>query len=463
MSDNDEGPLFDSADTSPPSNEADPELVDDTHKVSLDDESEKKPDSEVGLPASIPVSIESDPAPEPQKKTTEEQEEEDDQFDSSEIEIKVSNPEKVGDGMSAYMVYRVSTRTSFPTFKSPESNVKRRFSDFLGLHERLVEKHLPFGRIVPVAPEKSVVGMTKVKMSKGEDGGPEAFIDRRKAALERYLNRTARHPKLREDPDFKEFLEAESLPKATQTSALSKGGLSRFVKNVGTAVSKMTKKATESDHWFEEKHNQIETMEQQLKKLHAAFETLVNLKKDVVSNTVQFSKSISLLSSAEEHTGLSRALSHLAELEEKMEQLHHEQSNVDFFLLCESLKEYLGLIHSVKETFNQRIKVYNAWQSAQATLTKKRETLVKLELAGKQEKVPAAQEEVKDWEKKVEKGQEEFDDISKTIQKEFSRFEKNRVMDFKELIVKYLESLMDVQQKMIKYWESYLPEAKSIA
>ncbi len=55
------------------------------------------------------------------------------------------------------------------------------------------------------------IGMTKVKMSKGEEGGPEAFIDRRKAALERYLNRTARHPKLREDPDFKEFLEAESV------------------------------------------------------------------------------------------------------------------------------------------------------------------------------------------------------------------------------------------------------------
>ena len=29
--------------------------------------------------------------------------------------------------------------------------------------------------------------------------------------LSRYLNRTARHPKLREDQDFKEFLEAETV------------------------------------------------------------------------------------------------------------------------------------------------------------------------------------------------------------------------------------------------------------
>eukprot|EP00795_Rhopilema_esculentum_P006374 gene6374-11810_t len=148
--------------------------------------------------------------------------------------------------------------------------------------------------------------------------------------------------------------------------------------------------------WFEEKHNQIETLEQQLKKLHMACETMVTLKKDVVTNTTNFAKSASLLSSSEEHTGLSRALSQLAELEEKMEQLHHDQSNIDFFLLCESLKEYLGLILAVKAIFHQRMKVYQNWQSAQATLTKKREILVKLELAGKQEKIPAAQEEVKE-------------------------------------------------------------------
>lgn len=50
----------------------------------------------------------------------------------------------------------------------------------------------------------------------------------------------------------------------------------------------------------------------------------------------------------------------------------------------------------LQATFHQRIKVYQNWQSAQATLTKKREALVKLELAGKQEKIPPAQEEVKE-------------------------------------------------------------------
>ena len=79
----------------------------------------------------------------------------------------------------------MSFQTSLPSFKSPEMTVKRRFSDFLGLHDRLAEKHLAYGRIVPPAPDKAVVEKMKGRMSKGEEGGQDSFIDRRKQALER--------------------------------------------------------------------------------------------------------------------------------------------------------------------------------------------------------------------------------------------------------------------------------------
>lgn len=36
--------------------------------------------------------------------------------------------------------------------------VSRRFSDFLGLHEKLVEGYQCRGKIIPQAPEKSVLG-----------------------------------------------------------------------------------------------------------------------------------------------------------------------------------------------------------------------------------------------------------------------------------------------------------------
>lgn len=52
--------------------------------------------------------------------------------------------------------------------------------------------------------------MTKIKMSSQETNGTNGgdFVERRRAALERYLKRTAQHPILVVDPDFREFLEA---------------------------------------------------------------------------------------------------------------------------------------------------------------------------------------------------------------------------------------------------------------
>lgn len=87
-----------------------------------------------------------------------EEEEEEEERDTFELTITVTNPEKVGDGMGAYIAYNVLTKTTMPSFKSPECAVKRRFSDFLGLHQRISEKYMQKGHIVPPAPEKSVVG-----------------------------------------------------------------------------------------------------------------------------------------------------------------------------------------------------------------------------------------------------------------------------------------------------------------
>ena len=60
--------------------------------------------------------------------------------------------------MGAYMTYLVTTKTTLPSFNNPEAMVRRRFSDFLGLHLQLSERYMHLGRLVPPAPEKSVSG-----------------------------------------------------------------------------------------------------------------------------------------------------------------------------------------------------------------------------------------------------------------------------------------------------------------
>ncbi|XP_028967378.1 sorting nexin-2 [Galendromus occidentalis] len=388
------------------------------------------------------------------------------------IEIKVGSASKVGDGMSAYLVYKITTKTNLGVFKKSEFEVSRRFSDFLGLYEKLVEKHVSSGRIVPPAPEKNVVGMTKVKIGKEELGNDE-FVERRRSALERFLVRISRHPVLVIDPDFREFLELEGdLPKSSHTSTLSGAGVIKLISKVGDTVNKITYKMDENDsliqrpefhlQWFEDKSLFIENLDVQLRKLHLSLDFMVQQRRELAANSGTFARSAAMLGNCEEHTGLSRCLSKLSELHEKVEQAQTQQANNDFYLLAELLKDYVGLVGAIKEVFHQRVKVYQTWQHAQQTLTKKREQLNRYQLSSRSERIPTAKNEVEEWEGKVERGEEEFRLISKVIKQEVESFEVKRIEEFKNSIVRYMECLLENQQQLAQLWETFLPEAKAI-
>uniref|UniRef100_A0A8C1UN82 Sorting nexin 2 n=1 Tax=Cyprinus carpio TaxID=7962 RepID=A0A8C1UN82_CYPCA len=297
--------------------------------------------------------------------------------------------------MNAYMVYKVMTKTSLSIFSRDEVCVKRRFSDFLGLYSKLASKYMHMGYIVPPAPEKSIVGMTKVKVGK-EDLSSVEFVEKRRSALERYLLRTVKHPALLKDPDVLQFLESSELPRAVSTQALSGAGILRMVNKAADAVNKMTIKMNESDAWFEEKQQQFENLDVQLRKLHASVESLVYHRKELSVNTASFAKSAAMLGNSEDHTALSRALSQLAEVEEKIDQLHQDQSYADFYLISELLGDYVRLITAVKGVFDQRMKAWAKWQDAQVMLQRKREAEAKLQYANKPDKLQQATDEIRE-------------------------------------------------------------------
>ncbi|NWI11672.1 SNX2 protein, partial [Crypturellus soui] len=283
----------------------------------------------------------------------------------------------------------------------------------------------------------------------------------------RYLQRIVKHPTLLQDPELRQFLESSELPRAINTQALSGAGILRMVNKAANAVNKMTIKMNESDTWFEEKQQQFENLDQQLRKLHTNVEALVCHRKELSANTAAFAKSAAMLGNSEDHTALSRALSQLAEVEEKIDHLQQEQAFADFYVFSELLGDYIRLIAAVRGVFDHRMKCWQKWQDAQVTLQKKREAEAKLQLANKPDKLQQAKDETKEWETKVQQGEKDFEQISKTIREEVGRFEacitRERVKDFKTVIIKYLESLVQAQQQLIKYWEVFLPEAKAIA
>ncbi|XP_051548190.1 sorting nexin-1a [Myxocyprinus asiaticus] len=434
-----------------------------TVELSLDSPCNDRKKKDVMKPSvsTSDASVASSSSSKPPAKTLEEMEEEESE-DKFDLNISITNPEKVGDGMNAYMAYKVSTQTSLPMFRSKTFTVRRRFSDFLGLYEKLSEKHAQNGYIVPPPPEKSILGMTKLKVGK-EDPSSAEFVERRRAALERYLQRVVSHPSLLQDPDVREFLEKEELPRAVSTQTLSGAGFLKMINKATDAVSKMTIKMNEQDVWFDEKIQDVENEEQQMRKLHVMVESLVSHRKELSGSTAVFAKSMAMLGSSEDNTALSRALSQLAEVEDRIEQLHQEQAANDFFTFSELLADYIRLLGAVRGCFDQRMKSWQRWQDAQNTLQKKREAEAKLLWANKPDKLQQAKDEIADWEAKVTQYERDFERISATVQKDVIRFDKEKARDFKRQIVKYLESLLHSQQQLMKYWEAFLPEAKAIA
>ncbi|XP_063713544.1 sorting nexin-2-like [Symsagittifera roscoffensis] len=383
--------------------------------------------------------------------------------DGTFIIVSISDSMKVGDGVNAYMRFKVSTRTNLTYFKSSQFSVFRRFSDFLGLHEKLVAKHISYGRIVPPPPEKNMSGMTKVKMGKEESSSGSEFIQRRMAALERFINRCLDHPNLRNDPDMRDFLEREELPKASHTSALSgKSLMKRFSSVVETATAKPTKIPNDPDQWFEMKLVHVENLENQLNKLAVNIEGLVQTRQHLSGHSATFAKSVAMLGNTEEHTVLSRALSQLSELEERIEHLHANQSQHDYDLFCELVRDYCGLLKAVRETFGQRAKQWHEWQGVESNLLKKKESEGRMQVSGRTEKVPVVKAEIAQLEISSAQMKSEFEKISENLKMELGQFEEKRVEEFKNKLIQYLETLLESQQTLVRYWTEFIPEAKAI-
>ncbi|KAK0425467.1 hypothetical protein QR680_009218 [Steinernema hermaphroditum] len=384
---------------------------------------------------------------------------------SGRLTITVTGFEKRGDGINAYLVYKVVTKAeNVVGYSNDHYDVWRRFSDFLGLHEKLVDKFQHEGIPIPYAPEKSIAALTKTKLNGNADDQMSNEIgDRRSRALQRFLRRIAKHPRLASDCDFRDFLTMNvELPKANSTSALSGASMKRIFKSVTDTLSKITTHMDESDTWFEQAQQETDEFEELLGRLISVLDGLVAQRRDLSHGHESLSKSMSMLASCEENTSLARALSHLTETHENVALLEKVQAEKDAIVLSETLHEHQSMIAALKDVLNERVKVWHKWQTAQQTLTKKREMKARAELSGKNDKAAQIREELIACERNVDDAEKEFKYVSAVIREEYHRFHKIRKQELSDMLIVYMESLIETQEKVLKHWEKFAPETRQI-
>ncbi|KAK1755079.1 Sorting nexin-4 [Echria macrotheca] len=116
------------------------------------------------------------------------------------LECTVSEPHKENDGTKdAYVSYKITTHSTFPTFQRENTVVRRRFTDFVFLYKVLCREYQ--GCAVPPLPDKQ-----RMEYVRGDRFGSD-FTNRRGYSLQRFLSRLALHPILRRANILHTFLE----------------------------------------------------------------------------------------------------------------------------------------------------------------------------------------------------------------------------------------------------------------
>ncbi|KAI5810803.1 vacuolar protein sorting-associated protein-like protein vps5 [Pyronema omphalodes] len=362
------------------------------------------------------------------------------------FEIHVGDPHKVGDLTTAHTVYNVRTKTTSKAFKVPEFSVERRYSDFLWLY-KVLNSNNP-GVVVPPPPEKQAVGRFD-----------ENFVETRRAALERMLNRICQHPILLQDSDLKLFLESEALnvdikqrEKQSPLPQESKG-----IFGFGGSFS-TTSKFIETDDWFHDRRQYLDALETQLKNLLKAVDGVIKQRKDLSEAAADFSSSLHALSTVELSKSLSSPLDHLSLLQVRIKELHERQAQQDVLTIGITVDEYIRIISSIKLAFQQRQRAYYSCHAAESELVKRRTTFEKLQRQGKtqQDRLTQLSAEVADSERKLHQARVLFEDMGRLMRSELERFEREKVEDFKSAVETFLESSVEAQKELIELWESYL-------
>lgn len=376
------------------------------------------------------------------------------------FDITVGDPHKVGDITSSHIVYQVRTKvrarkyynsynlisviniaqTTSKAYKEPEFAVSRRYRDFLWLYNSLHSNNP--GVVVPPPPEKQAVGRFDSN-----------FVESRRSALERMLNKTATHSILQHDADLKIFLESEAFNMDVKHREHKEPGLGESkgmfssIGFGGTAGGKFI----EHDDWFHDRRIYLDALENQLKALLKAIDTVVAQRKALAEAVGDFSASLQALSTVELSASLSAPLEGLSDLQLRIRELYERQAQQDVLTLGITVDEYIRLISSIKMAFVQRQKSFHSWHNAEAELSKRRSTQEKILRSGKtqQDRLNQLQADVGDGERKCHQARLLFEDMGRLMRSELERFEREKVEDFKSGVETFLEGAIEAQKEVI--------------
>ncbi|XP_009764236.1 sorting nexin 1 [Nicotiana sylvestris] len=374
------------------------------------------------------------------------------------LSVSVTDPAKMGNGVQAYISYKVITKTNLPEYQGHEKIVIRRYNDFVWLRDRLFEKYK--GIFIPPLPEKSTV--EKFRFS-------AEFIEMRRQALDVFINRIASHHALRQSDDLRTFLQADeqTMERARfqETGIFKKkpADLIQIFKDVQSKVSDVVlgkeKPVEESTPEYEKMKSYIFELEDHLAEAQKHAYRLVKRHRELGESLSEFGKAVKLLGTCEDDA-LGKAFSELGAKSEIIsiklqKEAHHLLMNFE-----EPLKDYVRAVQSIKATIAERANAFKQQCELAETIKFKEIDLNKYRLT-RSDKLSEAEREYEMLKAEGEEASRRFDTIVRLMNEEIVRFQEQKTLDMGLAFHEFAKGQARLANGIADGWRSLLPKLEA--
>eukprot|EP00949_MAST-11_sp_MAST-11-sp1_P002936 g2936.t1 len=390
--------------------------------------------------------------------------------------ITVSDPVKMGDGMNAYITYKINTKTDSSNNFDTTFTVVRRYSDFVWLRGELV-REFP-GAIIPALPDKSMLGRFTA-----------TFVENRRRALEKCLNRIAKHALLSGSDHFKVFLEANEESFAAQKSAAaqevksnSKGIFGWLQSSAQVTYAKVTganasREKTEADRRFDALQEYVGSLETQLTQVATHTSGMIRRSQELGQALFDFGLAFVQVGKTEEKAGagggsgsvgggglsLSEGLTALGHTADSLSVATAETAEKEALFFLEQIKDYLRTLGALKEAMSCRERAQqDLWQKEAARTSKEQQHRSLAGTPGKEEKALKMSQETTRAAKEERDAKEHLDIVERRLFAEFEALKKSKLEDFKAMMLDFVQLQVDYNKKVEKIWSDVIPTLEKI-
>ncbi|XP_061096840.1 sorting nexin-7 isoform X1 [Conger conger] len=378
--------------------------------------------------------------------------------DEKDIFVTVDNPESHVTAIETFITYRVLTKTTRSEYDSSEYEVRRRYQDFFWLKGRLEEAHPTL--IVHPLPEKFVMkGMV--------DRFNEIFIETRRNALHKFLNRISDHPILSCSEDFKVFLTAQAW-ELTSYKKQGPGFLSRMGDTV-RAMAATVRGVKNRPEEFTAIDEYVDTFSQKITSLDRVAQRILKEQKEYLEELKESAPVYTLWSGSEEELvdplkGVAGCIERCCrETEEQVAQLSEN--------LVPALHEYVLCADTVKAVLRRRDNIQADLEAKSDALANKMAEkdddskvlgLVFASFLGKnpeeakQEKEQRLGVEIEELKEEIDKLEDKMEFANNALKGDWERWQKSMRGDIKAAFMCTAEKNVDYYEKCLAVWESFL-------